>query len=622
MRRGILPNPGYWLFVSILMVVCLVTTAAFLGLLPSSALIIHAAYYYLFILFAIWSALLIKFILRRRRLIAEGWRKHLIPAFCILLLSAYTQVHEPDAFRIFGDESEFLVQARLMHEDRIAGLPAMSYNIGGRSIHFFPGASLRPPLFSFLLSVFHDLFGYQPNHVFLLNALLGLCLLYILYALSFFWTRDRWISLTPPLLIAFFPLFSQVVNSGGYDVLNALFILFSIYFGSLFLKTRTEEAWVLFLYSSLVLCHCRTESNFFLLAPVFLWIYFWFRIKRRNISLPTAISPVFVLYPLIWLSYYRNTPNLHYTHLRADGTSLFGFEHWRSNLSEALHYLLIPSLDSTASFPVVILCALGMITIIFPIIFRYRNAFPESAIFHLLYFFPFVVGCFLITQANFWSALTDARASRFILPTLLVATLTTLPMLLLIKKKARRFDYFFLPALASILFIFSTPSSSRQVATRQLIWALHHNWAIDALNERFERPERILVVSSSSIHFIAHLFSGTTPQWILLNPDSLPIGLAHGLFEAVIFPDLERRNEVTGQWEQRRDDINELRKKYDLEILDTILHHHNLRSHLYLFTGKRNPDGSVEPIGLGYREWPSVETAQESHSYLMRAFGL
>src|SRR5688572_25075451 len=99
-----------------------------------------------------------------------GWtRNDWFLAGLALLVTVVWQVNEVHGFKILMDELVLNATSMSMHFDRHVFVPMKAQYIDGEYIVFGGVMDKRPLFFPFLLSILHDVTGYRPGNVFILN---------------------------------------------------------------------------------------------------------------------------------------------------------------------------------------------------------------------------------------------------------------------------------------------------------------------------------------------------------------------------------------------------------------------------------------------------------------------
>jgi len=154
------------------------------------------------------------------------WRAGLLVLGATVLL----HLHERHEFKVVADEVVLGSTAMQMHFERQAAVIVRGYDYAGNFTPLNVYVDKRPLVFPFLLSLVHDLTGYRVANVFVLNGLLSLALTALFYLLG---CRLG----GPPagaaavLLLCSVPLVAQNATGGGFELLNMVMIVLTLWLG-------------------------------------------------------------------------------------------------------------------------------------------------------------------------------------------------------------------------------------------------------------------------------------------------------------------------------------------------------------------------------------------------------
>ncbi|MCC5838942.1 MAG: hypothetical protein JJT96_02370 [Opitutales bacterium] len=579
-------------------------------------------YVYLLVLSALFLYTLWRFLKIHGRVanLKQRVSFHRFQIAALFVLAFLAHQHEPHIFRVFYDEAEFLGQARIMHLERLAGVPGQYHTFDGNAFPVAVNPALRPPLFSFVLSLVHDAVGYRPENVFFLNAFFSLICLFLSYSLSFMLTGSRLLALLPPIGLFAFPLFAQVSSSGGYDLFNLTLLLQLLLSGVFYFRKQDEETWRWFLFSSLLLVHCRNESVLYVLVPVLAWMIVSAKTNTWKLSGFTAASPLFLSYPILWNLYFSKNPGFQYEHMREDGQAFFSIAYLPEHLQDALVYLLTPSLDSTNSLIIAICVLTGLAFILFCFPIRLvRGISQESEVLVLLGTVVALAG-FLTIQSVFWGGLTDVLASRFFLPLLLMGLIGFLLLLHEIPNDRKRF----LAPAALLLFVGaglleSLPSQARHHATRSMPGAQHYEVLVEFLSHQSIDKSRSLFTGTGSTFFFAHGFNAVPFDALQRRPERIDQMIGHDLYENIFISVLE----IDGHTASMGGTIAaDLRALFVLEEVFQHRHHRNMQSTLYRIVGRLDNEGNPVVLQPGSLALPSFTDMDAKTAYLLHALGI
>ena len=320
----------------------------------------HATYIIVSILFIIWTLQLAGLYGKKCK---PGLKLHWPALLLSVVLVTFIFVISPPKFKVLTDEANLIGVSMMMHADKTAAMPIEGIYTDIAPPQFLTQIDKRPVFFPFLVSVVHAVVGYSPINGFILNFILGSALLFSLY-LTVSKVLTRTYGLLSILMLASTPLFVVYVTSGGFEVLNALFmvlcflILIEVYKHQN--ETRITE---LLLLTLLLLAQCRYESV--IILPLFVIILlpiFWRQKFLSKMSLWGGLMPLFLL-PVAWQRLlYLNHPELNKIgyNVFQGINSPFSLKNLIHNLDDNIYVLL--GLDPNWGFSI-ILSGLGLIGI-------------------------------------------------------------------------------------------------------------------------------------------------------------------------------------------------------------------------------------------------------------------
>src|SRR6187549_3248206 len=218
---------------------------------------------------------------------AGAWK---IPAL-IVACGFVLLVHERYGFKILMDEIMLLGTSMGMHFDKHPLYPVRGHDLQG-AFQLIDGQIDKRPLFQpFLVSTLHDLTGYRPENVFVLNT----GLIFGLLALAYRLVRrllNREAGVLAVLLLTSLPLLSQNATGGGFEVLNLFMILLTCLLGLRFAEKRDPASQQALLLSAVLLSQTRYESILFLIPVGLLMLWVWWQEKRPVLDWGTVFMPL------------------------------------------------------------------------------------------------------------------------------------------------------------------------------------------------------------------------------------------------------------------------------------------------------------------------------------------
>ncbi|MEO0509718.1 MAG: hypothetical protein AAF065_07655 [Verrucomicrobiota bacterium] len=331
---------------------------------------------------------------------------------------------QPTGYKVVMDEPVLIVTAQQMHQEKQFLVPYSCYELGGVFYTFDGYVDKRPGFYVFLVSLLHDLTGYRTSQGFVLNHLLVVIFIALLAVVG----RKLWPALgffVAPLLVLTVPLFSISANGSGFDFLNVLMVLATVYLGAIYYNSPSEERMNLCILSAALLAHTRYESAMYAVPIGLLVILGWLRTRRILVSyttslIPLAFSPLLMLQLMI-----RSTPE--HWQIRGESGEPFSLTYLGENLEAAANFFYQFGPNQPNSFYVSALFVILLITCLlrWPSLRNRLADFkpPEGWPAYLLLGFG-ATGLLGLLMFYHWGQLDDSAASRLAMPFILMQILT------------------------------------------------------------------------------------------------------------------------------------------------------------------------------------------------------
>lgn len=354
--------------------------------------------------------------------VSDYFKAHWFGCLLAGIIAIALSTRDATGFKILYDEHVLSSTARSMHIDQIAYVQAAGHFIDGELVATVGNTDKRPLLFPFMLSIVHNVFGYDVANAFVLNAALGFVTLALLYGLV---ARlcSRSYGILSLLLFGGLPLLAQNVTGGGYELFNlclilALALTAAHYFG----RDSQQGGLDLMIMSSVLLANVRYESILYVLVPPAVVLLNYLRSGKLHLTWFSSLTPLLLLAPLLSFRVFRDQPNF----IQTSQENFFSLRHLPANLSEAATYLFDWQGDYTNSL---LLSVIGLISLLV-LLARYlprvldlaRQRDPAVAFIPVLIV---ILGATTLTLCNWWGGWTDPATQRFSLPfqlTLVVCT--------------------------------------------------------------------------------------------------------------------------------------------------------------------------------------------------------
>jgi len=466
-----------------------------LSLGAASGFVDHAGY---------WTTLLslvafLWLLVRSFRGSLRAWRQHLAGLLAVALCGGLLQANEPHRLRVMFDEYAMLSTSMNMHLTRRAAVVSTGLYENGQMQYTGDYIDKRPLGYPLLVSFVHDVSGYRPANVFVVNAVAGLAFLGAVYLIGVL-LGGAGLGLLGVLLAAGLPLVAQTATGGGHDLLGAAMVLAVLAQTIRHLRAPTLGNTELLVAAYVFAAQVRYESvalGFIVAAVVLLG---WWRSRRMDVSWLLALLPALLLTPLLINFVYLATPGFFESHRL--GVETFSRAFLDRNFGENLYFLF--NWDGrTVNSP--LLSLVGAVSVLLCLVKFARSApalirdgDPLLAVVGLI---GFGLGFAVLTLFYFWGAWTDPIAARLSFPLQLALLSSTLYAGTLLLKAPRRMRAAQIVAGVFILG-YTVPASARHQATRDMTAGYEVAWTVDYVLTHCD--ETTLTLSPSSLPFVCH----------------------------------------------------------------------------------------------------------------------
>ncbi|HVU16782.1 MAG TPA: glycosyltransferase family 39 protein [Candidatus Didemnitutus sp.] len=538
----------------------------FLTLTPdqSLAVIIHGGYWAMLVLTILFGWSLYK-VLRKS---FPGWQAFRAapkwPAALIVLCGIVLLVHEAYGFKILMDEVMLLGTSMSMHFEKTALVPMRANDIQG-AFQIVAGQLDKRPLFQpFLVSVIHDLTGYRPENVFVLNTGLTFVLLTLAYRLGLR-LAGRLAGAAGVLLLTGLPLLAQNATGGGFEILNLVMILSTVLLGIRFAEDRDGDSLQAFCLSGVLLAQTRYESVLFLLPVAALILWVWWAEERP------ILSWVFVFAPLYLLPYALHNKVFSVREASWEMASKPGFDHpfalsyIPGNIQSALKFFFTTTGEQSNS---IVLSVLGFIALPFFLLWavnvlRTGKSASPVRIAVAIFGFGFLAHT-LLMMVYFWGKFDDPVIRRLSLPLNLWLALSIVVALAELSRDRRWPWAALLVVSVGGLFAYSLPNMARHDYSMVYFPGRETQWRRDFIAAHPERD--YLVIDNSSITWITHLVSSTPVRQALDRKDSILYNFRNHTFTSMyVFQNFKVDDETGREVIHPEDDLG---PDYQLEKVE------------------------------------------------------
>lgn len=336
--------------------------------------------------------------------------------------------HERFGFKIIMDEVMLLGTSMAMHFDRTVLTPQRGNDIQGAFVIIEGILDKRPLFFPFLVSVVHDVSGYRPTNVFLVNGLLTFVFLGLVAVVG----RQLAGRLGTCLGVGLFaglPLLGQNCTGGGFELLNMVMILVAVLLGARYLEKRDEGSLVALVYAGLLLIQVRYESALFLLPLGGLICWVWCREGRVQLPWELWLAPWLLLHVPLHLRVFAIRTSAWEMASKPGYTGPFSVSYIPDNLGHAAQFFFGSANQQPNSW---VLSGLGVIAVLFFILWaarRWRSLAAEPALVAAIAIFSGGFGLHFALMMGYAWRFDEVVTRRLSLPTQLGMVLVVLVML-------------------------------------------------------------------------------------------------------------------------------------------------------------------------------------------------
>jgi hypothetical protein len=470
-------------------------------------LVIYGGYWAMLVITG-WFAVSLARVARRADFEWRGWRAlPRGPALLVLICAVVLVSHERYGFKILMDEAMLLGTSMTMHLEKQALVPMRGNDIHGAFQVLNGQLDKRPLLHPFLTSVLHDLTGYRPENVFVLNTLLTLVLLALVFHLG--WRiAGRAGGVLAVLLLTSLPLLAQNATGGGFEVLNLVMISSTLALGMRYARTRDADTQLAFVLSAVLLAHTRYESVLFLIPVALLILWVWWREQRAVVNLALAWTPLLLLPYALHHKVFTVRESSWELGSQPGYETPFSISYVPDNLGHALQFFFNTNGEQSNSLAIAVL---GFVSAPFFVlwcvkILRAAKTAEPARLALALFAIGFAAHTALLMM-YFWGRFDDPVIRRLSLP-------LNLALVLAIVAVAAEFGRGRVLRILSVLvvatmFAHSLPVMARHAYTQEYYVGREAEWKREFI---VAYPARdYLVIDHNSVFWIAHKVS-STPQ--------------------------------------------------------------------------------------------------------------
>ncbi len=474
------------------------------------------------------------------------WRMWWKPVGVALLATVFLHLHEPYGFKIVADEVVLQSTARQMHFHREASVVLRGYDYAGNFTPMGTYVDKRPLFFPFLLSLVHDFTGYRPANAHVLNA--GLSFVLMLMMLLIGRRLDGWRGgMVAALLLTSVPLVAQNATGSGFEILNMVMILVTLWLG-MRASERPEDNDRLgaFVLSGVLLAQVRYESVLFV-APVGVVVaYIWWR--QRSIRLPWALiaAPLLVVICPLHYNVFRLSQATWQLEDVADADRPFGLGYLYDNVGHALNFFLSTDGSQPSSILVGVAGAFGFGFFVLLFFRRHRIMFASEPAMAAFCIFILALGVHtLLMLCYFWGKWDDPIIRRLSLPAHLLLVLALVAAWPFLVTHRRRWEILGSITVAYIL-SFTTPANAMHRYSQDNFAARVTNWLGGHIRE-FGDKSVLAIDLNAGLQWFLFEKSSISPMAMMNRPDAFITHFRNRSFSEFLVVQRVTPNVATGE---------------------------------------------------------------------------
>lgn len=508
----------------------------------------HVGYWLCLMLVLVFIYLLIVAYFRKVRCLPRQFPPHAKSLLFSFALGALWLVHEPWVDRVLFDEYVFLGISHQMHQAREAMNPAKAHLIDDTVRVLASVPDKRSYLFPFFASVLHDLTGFRPQNLFIVNVLFGMAILPLAY-LTLDALFSAKVAIVGVILWAAFGLLPAHMNGAGYEIVNLFFIQVWLLLAALSVRASSARWWDIFVVASICLALLRNESVFFLLGTALIGLMRYQTRGFVRLSWPMAAASLALVVPV---AANLNFSNMEGLRENTQGQVFFALSYFPDNFLSSLHFVLNPALKAPNQ---PLLGALGLLAgTLFLVSYLGRCSRGEDVARNerVLFVFSGCVGmCFILYMCTFWGNWNDPMVSRFSIPIYFWFLVMTCWLLEWAGSRPRLGQVRNLLLLGASIFAFARLPAQTQL---EYTGRFQVGREMEFLKQKIsERPDkRIFLVTNGISGFISRGVPGVWAAGFGAQPWRVQTLIDYKLYDEILIADRFVLDPATGTWKPDR----------------------------------------------------------------------
>jgi hypothetical protein len=469
-------------------------------------------------------------------------------------------VQESYGFKILMDEIMLLGTSMSMHFDKTAVVPMRGHDLQGAFQLLAGELDKRPLLHPFLVSVLHDLTGYRPENVFVLNTALTFILLGLIYAVARR-LAGRGAGIVAVLLLTGLPLLAQNATGGGFELLNAVLILGTLLLSINFVEQRTPTALSGMVAGAILLANTRYESVIFLIPVALLILWTWWQERRVILSWVLVFSPLMMVPYALHHKVFTVRESAWELAGQPGHSKVFSLDYVADNFLHWLNFFFSTDGEHSNSL---VLSILGFLAVPFFLLLLVKNL-PKLRTLAPAWQAWLVCSLGFLAHTAlylcyFWGKFDDPVIRRLSLPLHLFFVLAIVSVAYELAKGRRIWPVLGVVAGAGLC-AFSLPAMARHSYTLEYYVGREMEWRREFIKAHPERD--YLFIDNNSIIWITHLVSGTPVLQALKHKENIVFNLRNHTFTAIYV--FQRYNVDPATGRQTVEPEDDLGPDYQLE---------------------------------------------------------
>lgn len=335
--------------------------------------------------------------------------------FVVTILAVF--VHQSPGLKIVNDEPSQLATAKSLFEQREAAMVYRAYDVGEGMAPVNVVVDKRPILYAWVVAQAHTLTGYRESNGFWVTRGLSILASLALYVLGRRIAGPAGGSVMA-LLLLLAPMQGHLSNSGGFEIMNLLFIILLglalyWYFDR---PGRWTEAWLVLTF--VLLASLRYESVVFIAPVAIALLVSWKRGTALSLGWPVLLTP-FLMLPRLWLQHvFTQGDNWQLMSKPEAQGEPFSYHFLYDNVGHALNYFFSGA-DTSTNSVVLAVAGLGCAGFWVMLLSRRCRSLEKHELSgwapHVLWW---GLGLhFALMMVYFWGQFDDPLTQRLALPT-------------------------------------------------------------------------------------------------------------------------------------------------------------------------------------------------------------